>query len=223
MRAKEEQLKLLSFWKSLSPSEQELVIKNTGIKKYAKNELLHTCGMACIGLIHVLSGSIRGYLLSEEGREVTLFIDGQGESCVLSASCIFSQITFETQLVALTDCELMILEVNALQQLVDQNIYVRSFMYETMTVHYSDTMWSMQQILFHKFDRRLAEFLLTEARREHSNELHMTHEEIARLISSAREVVARMMKRFAQEGYVTMSRGTVKLKNIKALKVIAGE
>ena len=49
-------------------------------------------------MLLILSGEIRTYLLSDEGREVTLFRLYPGELCVLSASCVITQITFDTQM-----------------------------------------------------------------------------------------------------------------------------
>ena len=79
------------------------------------------------------------------------------------------------------------------------------------TERFSNVMWAMQQILFMSFDRRLAIFLLDEAAAFLSQEIKMTHEQIARLMGSAREVVTRMLKYFSSEGYVELSRGTVKI------------
>ena len=82
-------------------------------------------------------------------------------------------------------------------------------MFEDATERFSSVMWVMQQILFARFDQRLASFLLRENARLGTDGLRMTHEQIAQQVSSAREVVARMLKRFAAEGLVSMSRGQV--------------
>ena len=76
----------------------------------------------------------------------------------------------------------------------------------------------MQQILFERFDRRLAGFLLEEYARTGSREILMTHEQIAAQVSSAREVVARTLKRFSADGLVEMKRGKLLLKDPNALK-----
>ena len=55
------------------------------------SKILHLCRNSCHGMLFILSGEIRTDLLSEEGREVTLFRLYPGEPCVLSASCVISQ------------------------------------------------------------------------------------------------------------------------------------
>ena len=129
-------------------------------------------------MLFVLSGEIRTYLLSEEGREVTLFRLYPGELCVLSASCVISQITFDTQMTAGMDTDVLIIPANVIAALKEKNLYVRCFLYELATKRFSDVMWAMQQIMFKGLDRRLAEFLLAEAERTGSDTIRMTHEQL---------------------------------------------
>ena len=78
----------------------------------------------------------------------------------------------------------------------------------------------MEQILFKKFDRRLAEFLLSCRAKSGKDEIVMTQEAIAAEVNTAREVVARMLKRFAADNLVELKRGKIILKDIKALEKI---
>ena len=160
----------------------------------------------------------RVYLLSEEGREVTLYRIGPGELCVLSASCVISQITFETEIVAESDTEILAINSGAVDGIMKENINVRCFLYELAMERFSTVMWTMQQILFKKMDRRLGTFLADECARTGKPEIKMTQEEIAVQISSAREVVTRMLKRFAADGLIELKRGAVIVKDCTALK-----
>ena len=164
------------------------------VRRYEKGTLIHDGGSECLGLLLVLSGEIRTYLLSDEGREVTLFRLYAGDLCVLSASCVISQITFDTQMTAQRDTEVLIIPANIVAMLKEQNLAVRCCLYELATARFSDVMWAMQQLLFKGLDRRLAGFLLSEAERTGSDTIRMTHEQIAQHISSAREAVARMLR-----------------------------
>ena len=90
----------LPFWSSLTERERETVQRSAVTRRYEKGALIHDGGSECLGLVLVLSGELRTYLLSDEGREVTLFRLYGGDLCVLSASCVISQITFDTQMTA---------------------------------------------------------------------------------------------------------------------------
>ncbi len=208
----------LPFWDKLTSSEKNIVLHNAAFSFYKKGESIHSAEYKCLGLLLVKSGSLRVYILSEDGREITLYRIQEGELCVLSASCVLQSITFDVYIDAVTDCELLQISSSAIALLMHDNIYVEAFAYRAITERFSDVMWAMQQILFMSFDRRLAIFLLDESASLKSDEIHMTHEEIARLMGSAREVVTRMLKYFSSEGYVELSRGMVKLTNKAALR-----
>ena len=209
----ERTLTQLPFWSSLTEQEQETVRRSAFVRHYEKGAFVHSSDNECLGMMFVLSGEIRTYLLSEEGREVTLFRLYPGELCVLSASCVISQITFDTQMTAGMDTEVLIIPANVIAVLKEQNLHVRCFLYELATKRFSDVMWAMQQIMFKGLDRRLAEFLLAEAERTGSDTIRMTHEQIAQHISSAREAVARMLKGFSEDGLVELKRGAITLRD----------
>lgn len=213
-------LKGLPYWEDLTDSQQEMIGFHAVTREYKKGQLIHSGDKECLGMIQVLSGSVRTYILSEEGREITLFRLNKGECCVLSAACLMEAITFETQMAAAEDVELLIVPSRIFERLKEKNIYVRCFMYEMMMERFSATMWTMQEILFKGFDRRLASFLVKESERTGKTELRMTHEQIAEHTNSAREVVARMLKRFENEGLVEHKRGAVRIKDLEALKLM---
>ena len=141
---------------------------------------------------------------------------------MLSASCVISQITFETHLTAEEDTTLFVLPSGIFQRLTEKNIYIRCFLFEMATERFSEVMWVMQQILFLGFDQRLAALLADYVRSAGRSTLHRTHEELARDLGSAREVVTRMLRRFSEEGLVELSRGVVTVKDVKGLEKIAG-
>lgn len=208
----------LPFWENLTDAEKETLQHSTSLQHHQNGTLIHNGDKECLGLLLVLSGEIRTFLLSDEGREVTLFRLYPNDFCVLSASCVISQITFDTQMTAQKDTDVLVIPAYILAALKEQNIYVRCFLYELATKRFSDVMWAMQEILFKGLDRRLAGFLLNEAERIHSDTIRMTHEQIAQHISSAREAVARMLKSFSEAGLVELKRGAITLRDINGLR-----
>ncbi len=211
----------LPYWQQLTEDQKQLFKKRSNIKLYKKGQIIHGGENECLGMIWILKGEIRTYILSDEGREITLFRLYSGDTCVLSAACAIAQITFETQMIAQEDCRVLILDAGAFSLLTEQNIYARCYMYELLVDRFSSVMWTMQQILFMGFDRRLSSFLLNEYERTGSRDIKMTHEQIAQHTSSAREVVARMLKRFAADGLVEYKRGVNRLKDVEGIKKLA--
>ena len=200
-------LEKLPFWKDLSDREREAAVRSTTLRRYPAGSIIHSRDRACLGLIEVLAGKVRSFMLSEEGREITLYQLKKGDLDVLSASCVVSQITFETQLVAETDCQIMILPASYLAGAKERNLAVRCFIYEKLGERFSDVMKVMQNMLFTRLDHRIAADLLELAGSK--SEVRTTHEAIAARVNSSREVVSRVLKEMEQEGLIQLGRGRI--------------
>lgn len=209
---------LFPFWAQLNNTEKELIEQSSYVEKYDKGMLMHRIDGSCKGLMTVLSGQLRTYILSEEGREVTLFRVNEEEVCVLSASCLMDTITFDVLIEATEDTEVLVLPAAVLNQVVQQNPYIELFLYKSATEKFSDVMWTMQQILFLKIDQRVAQFLWDEMVQKNSMTLSITHDEIARYIGSAREVVTKVLKYMVKEGTLELKRGTITILDKEMLR-----
>lgn len=207
----------LPFWQHLNQDEKNILINNASITEYQKGQLIHHGENDCVGILIIISGKLRTYMLSDEGKEITLFYLEKNDVCVLSAACILDSIDFEVLVEAKTACQIIQISSAAFLQLTKQNIYAELFSYKLATERFSDVMWAMQQLLFMSFDQRLAAYLIEVSDRTNSLEIKITHEQIAQDLNSAREVVSRMLKHFAKEGYVHLSRGKIHLINKQAL------
>lgn len=208
------------FWDSLSQIEKETFVNSSQYISFPKGTNIHN-GNECTGIILIRKGSLRLYILSDEGKEITLYRLFPGEMCMLSASCVLNNITFDVFVDAEENAECIIVGGCAYAALAERNTSAKIFALETALARFSDVMWVMQQILFMSMDKRLAIFLLDEVSKTGGDTVHLTHEQIAKYMGSAREVVTRMLKYFSSEGIVELSRGGIKLKDIKRLRSLA--
>ncbi len=206
------------FWTQLSEGQRSFLLSHASLICYPKGINVHNGETECVGFILVRCGELRVYMLSEEGREITLYRLKDGDMCILSASCVLSTITFDVHVDAQVDTEVMLVSAAAFAELSRQNIYVEKFSYQLATERFSDVMWTMQQVLFMSFDKRLAIFLLDEMSKTSDDTIMLTHEQIAKLVGSAREVVTRMLKYFSSEGIVALARGGIKVLDKKRLR-----
>ena len=202
-------LKNLPFWQNLSLSEQEIMSNCVQIRRYQKDELIYSHDHECLGLIKVLSGEIRTFMLSDEGREIVLYRLKAGDTDVLSASCVVNQITFETQMVAESDCEILIIPAVYLSGFKENNLYVRCFIFEKLGERFSDVMSQMQKILFTPVEVRLSGAIREHLKQCKGSEITVTHEQLAGEINSSREVVSRILKRMEHEGSIILGRGKI--------------
>ena len=207
----------LPFWESIEESDRSILCENTTSRFFAAGENIHGGG-ECSGGIFVQSGCLRVYILSESGRDITLYRLFPGDMCMLSASCVLESITFDVTIDAEENSSCIVIAGAAYNSLSQKYKDVRIFSLETAVNRFSDVMWVMQQILLMSMDKRLAVFLIDEAARTGSDEIQLTHEQIARYINSAREVVSRTLKYFASESLVTLSRKGIRITDKAGLR-----
>lgn len=213
--------KIYPFWKDMTERQKEEFVQNSYTSNYDKGQFVNDSMGKCLGMLAVYKGQLRVYIQSENGKEVTLYRLEEGDICTLSSSCIIDEITFDVFIEATKDSSLIITKSSYLNYLYEDNVYVQNFIYKQTTENFSSVMWSMQQILFLSFDKRLASYLYDELIKASDNSLVVTHDEIAKELGSAREVVSRMLKYFQKEGFVTLERGKVKILDKDALLKIA--
>lgn len=208
----------LSFWDKLTPQEQQLLIENTACVTYDAGENIHCGDVDCVGVLLIKSGELRSYILSEEGREVTLYRLTAGDVCILSASCILKNVTFDVHIDAEKNSEVLLISATVFQEICLNNVYAENFSYKMTTEKFSEVMWAMEQILFMSLDKRLAVLLLDEIAKTKSDTILLTHDKLAKYMGSAREAVSRMLKYFEREGMVTLSRGGITITDKQKLR-----
>ena len=207
------------FFSELSDSDREFLTKNTYKVSYKKGAVIHD-GNQCTGVIFVQSGVLRVYMLSECGKDVTLYRLFPGDFCILSAFCFEKNITFDVSVDAEEDSNCIVVSGHAFAALSDRVPSVRIFALQATVDRFSTVIEVMQSMLFMSFDHRLAAFLLDEIARSGGDTVKLTHEAIAKYMGSAREVVTRTMKKFTENGLVEASRGGVRILDKKRLRAM---
>ena len=213
-------MKAFPFWDTLTDEHKENICRTAHAVTFLKGTNIHN-GDDCTGVILLKSGSLRVYILSEDGKDITLYRLFPGDLCILSASCALNTITFDVHVDAEEASDCLIISGCAFSELCEKVPQAKIFALETTVSRFSDVMWVMEQILFMSFDRRLAIFLLDETSKHGSDSIKLTHEQIARYMGSAREVVSRMLKYFSAEGIVENTRGGIRILDKKRLRELA--
>ena len=211
---------MLPFWGVIPDEDKEYICQNSHAVTFPEGKNIHD-GNECSGVILVRSGCLRLFMMSEEGRDITLYRLHKGDICMLSASCVLDAITFDVFVDAQEDSECYVIGGPAFAAVSERNPQIKIFALETAVGRFSVVMWVMQQILFMSMGRRLAIFLLDESARNGTDVIALTHGQIARYMGSAREVVSRMLKYFVNEGIVEVSRKGVKILDKKHLRKLA--
>ena len=199
------------IWDKLTPDQQKILSESVISRSVKKGTVIHNGSLECTGILLVRSGQLRTYLLSEEGRELTLYRMFDRDICALSAACIFSSMQFEVTIAAEKDSEIYIIPPYVYKSIMHESAPVANYTNEIMATRFSEVMWLIEQIMWKSLDKRVAGFLLEEASIEGTPKLKITHESIANHLGTHREVVTRMLRYFQSEGMVRLSRGTVEI------------
>ena len=197
------------IWNQLTADQKNRIQKGLITRKVEKGIILHNGNMDCTGLLFVKSGQLRAYILSDEGREITIYRLFDRDLCLFSASCIMRSIQFDVTIETEKDTDLWIIPADIYKSIMEESAPVANYTNELMATRFSDVMWLIEQIMWKSLDKRVASFLLEESSIEESDKLKLTHEAIANHLGTHREVITRMLRYFQSEGMVKLSRGTV--------------
>ena len=211
----------LPFWSKLTKEQQERIENVIEFRSVKKGTRIHDSSAECLGLVAIKRGQLRAYILSEDGREVTISRLFEYDVSLLSASCVMPDMRLNVMIEAEKDSEFWSIPACLFKNLVDESIAVSNYSRNLLSGNFSELMWLMEQIMWKSFDKRLAAFLLEEQRLEDSAILKITHEKIAAHMGTAREVVTRMLRYFQNEGMVKLTRGTIELTDTDKLENLA--
>ena len=167
------------FWNTLSDNDKNFLCAHSSEVYFDKEQAVHN-NTECTGLYIVKSGRLRLYMLSEDGKEITLYRLSPGEVCMLSASCVLQSITFDVYIDAEIPSECYMINAAAFHAISEKIPAVKIFALETAVSRFSDVMWILQQIVFMSMDKRLAIFLLDEISKTGGDTVKLTHAEIAK-------------------------------------------
>ena len=208
------------IWDKLTPAQQERVAGAVDFRTVKKGARIHDSSSECLGLLLLRSGQLRTYILSEDGREITINRFFEYDICLLSTSCVMPDMQFNVMIEAEKDTEFWSIPACLYKNLMDESLAVSNFSNNLMSGHFSELMWLMEQIMWKSFDKRLAAFLLEEVRVEGTPVLKITHEKIAAHMGTAREVVTRMLRYFQSEGMVKLTRGAIEITDENRLEAL---
>ena len=210
------------IWNQLNTGQQTRILGSLVSHSVKKGTVIHSGSMDCTGLLLIKSGQLRVYILSDEGREITLYRLFELDMCLFSASCMLRSIQFDVTIAAEKDAEFWVVPAEVYKRILGESAAAANYTNELMASRFSDVMWLMEQIMWKSLDRRVAAFLLEEASIEGAGRLKITHEAIANHLGSHREVITRMLRYFQNEGMVRLSRGVIEITDADKLEETIG-
>ena len=166
-------------------------------------------GNVCQQLPILISGQARVFKLSESGKEITLYRIAPGESCVLTASCIMSNLSFPAIAETEEDVEALLIPANKVADWFEEYPAWRQFVFEMISRRLSSILTVIEEVAFQRMDSRLANYLANNTNDE--NCINTTHQQIADELGTAREVVTRLLKDLEADGKIELKRGLIRI------------
>lgn len=208
-------------FKDMSEEGQNLLAKGlVRIDCPTASTVLHK-GDTISGAYLVLSGSLRVYTLSPDGREATLYFIQPGETCVLALNCLFNDLLYPAWVEALGDTAVAHIPGPVYRRLFQQEVPIQNMTVQALSTLVFRLMGELE--LVHACDQkqRLANFILLHA--SSNGVLNMTQQQIAHHLGTTREVITRLIQEFVARDYVKTRRGSLTIKDLFGLRAVVAQ
>jgi CRP/FNR family transcriptional regulator len=172
------------------------------------------------GIALLISGVVRVYKIGENGREITLYRFGLGESCILTANAILKQIDFPAIASVEQEAEAVMIPAAVFRDWVRRHDLWSDFVFDLLSQRLTSLIMIVDEVAFRRLDVRIAALLLQ--RSQTRNPVRITHQEIASELGSSREVISRLLEDFSEQGLIRSGRGEVQVLDEKGLEQRAG-
>lgn len=182
-------------------------------QKFPPQMHLYWEGDQCAAIAFLFAGEIRVYKGGENGREITLYEIGPGETCILNASCIIGNNSYPANAVTVTAGEMLLVPALEFRRLLQSHEVLRAFVFSLLSERLTEVMQLVNEVAFGRMDERLLDYLV-----EKSSDglLTATHQRIANDLGSSREVISRLLKGLEHQGKVSLARNAVTIKGCLA-------
>lgn len=172
--------------------------------------------------ILVLHGSIRVIKISDSGREILLYRINAGEACVFNtvSQLLLGKLVYGVTAFADTELHVMNIPSDHFHRAFKQSDPFRAFILSMIGKRLHEIMVLLEEVMFKRLDFRLAHLLLDLA--DQNGHLHVTHQELALILGTAREVVSRLLSEFERQGWIEPDRAKIRIvspDNLRRFKV----
>ncbi len=203
--------------KAITDKSWKIAAEQAQVMHVPKGTVLFRDGDVCNGYVFVTDGAVRVQKMDPQGREIVLYRVEDGQTCMLTTSCLIGGEAYPAEGVAETSVSLAMLPAAAFEKVMADSADFRRFVLASIGRRIGDLMLLVEDVAFGRMDVRLARLLLKRSS-ESGTLLSCTHQELATELGTAREVVSRILKDFERKGWLALSRGRVELKNSHALE-----
>lgn len=209
-------LQLYPMLCELPAIERDPLLASASAIQVSKGTVVFDENQPCQGFPLLLSGGIRVIKTAPNGRELQLYRVLPGESCILTSSCLLGHTRYLARGVSEDALEMVLLTAGSFQTLLGKHDAFRNYVFLLFSERLTDLMQLVSAVAFQKLDQRLARLMINK-----TSPMHTTHQALADELGSAREIVSRLLKGFAEQGWVKLSREHIEITDMASLRKFA--
>jgi CRP/FNR family transcriptional regulator len=193
------------------PEVREKLFKSGVTKVFKEGDVILDEQMRIHAIPIVTRGSVRVIRRDEDGRELLLYYIRAGESCIMSFLGGIHNDTSKVVAVAEEDTEILFLPIDRVTAMIKENPEWLNYIFRLYHKRFEELLDVVNAVAFKKVDERLLDFIRRKCTMTNSKTLHVTHEQLANELGTARVVVSRLLKRMEEEGIVHLGRNKITL------------
>lgn len=199
-----------------SAAELATLLAEAKVMRFPTGTVVFDENQPCRGFPLLLSGSIRVLKAVRNGRELQLYRVVSGEGCILTSSCLLDHTDYQARGIAEQPLEVVLLPASVFHSLLGNCAAFRTYVFHLFSDRIAGLMQLVSAVAFHKLDQRLAQLLISK-----TAPIQATHQALADELGSAREMVSRLLKGFAEQGWVKLGREQIEITDAAALRKFA--
>ena len=203
---------LAAHFSQFEPELAEQLAQQCSLRHFEAGELLMQTGHYFKSTMLIVEGLVKLYRESDEGGEFFIYHLQPGDACALSIICATRQQKSEILARAVEPTTALLIPIALMDELMRQYKSWYYFVLETYRSRFEELLMVVDSIAFKSMDERLEFYLKNQQQQFHTNELAITHQQIADDLNSSREVISRLLKKMEQRGLVTLNRNFIELR-----------
>lgn len=207
-----ESLRKISFLSPLNEDEINQLKKVSFFKSFKKNEIIISEYSYNRGIPIILKGIIKILLVNNaDEKEALLYYLKEGDTCSTSISSGIFHEKMELKVVADSDCEILFMPIDYFKDNLRNHPEIFEILLRNYFNLFHHLVNSVANIAFNPLDKRLYELLKYKAKIFDNNIIAITHEELAKELSTSREIITRILKVMEEDNKVVLKRGSIEL------------
>jgi CRP/FNR family transcriptional regulator len=205
---------LQKFFPQLESEARTIIAQSSSLKQVEAGATLMRTGQYFKSGMLVVKGRVKVYKEDEEGNEVFMYYLEPGSACALSMICAAKREASVISARTIEETELIAFPLGLMDELMTKYKSWYYFVLENYRSRFEELLETLESVTFKSMDERLEFYLKKQQKALQTNELKITHEEIARDLNSSRVVISRLLKKMEEAGKVKINRNSLILKNL---------